>query len=58
MRTHSRDDAAKAQGRTVATSAVPSHEHQERTPIPSLAATPRTRQATEYAGSCATLDCL
>ncbi len=58
MRTHSPEDAAKAQGLTVTTTAVPSHQPQDRTPIPWPGRHPEDGAwaTCDYAGSCTTLD--
>ena len=49
MRTRSREDTAKAQGRTAATSTAPTQERQDILPFLVLAATRRTRQVTDCA---------
>ena len=50
MRTHSREDAAKAPGRTAATSTVPAQERRDYILDPIPAATRRPGQATDHAG--------
>jgi hypothetical protein len=56
MRTYSREDAAKTQGRTAGTSTVPAQEHRDHTPHPHPGRHPETMAGYRSRGSCTTLD--